>query len=137
MLVGPQAIFIQARADPKKQWLTTKCKLNDAELDGIVEEWPEQWKVPVGEDQLSDPEEGPLTDVPKDQDETKESKGEEKSSDGASLTTPTELELDKQQEEARTKRKFEQGEGSRTSRLPNEQMNKLLGKIPMWKMRTM
>ena len=48
-------------------------KLNDAELDAIVEEWPEQWKVPDSEDKLSESKEGKLVDVPiKEQEETKE-----------------------------------------------------------------
>ena len=50
-------------------------------LYAIVEEWLKQWKVLVGEDELLDPENGLPTDVPKDQDETKESEDEEKIQD--------------------------------------------------------
>ena len=73
MSIGPRAIFIHAYIDPEKQWLTMHYKLNNEELDDIVEEWPEQWKVPDSEDKLSESKEGKLVDVPiKEQEETKE-----------------------------------------------------------------
>ena len=92
-------------------------KLSDEELDSIVEEWPKQWNVIVSEDQLLDPEDGPPMDIPKYQEVPKELEDEEKSQDETSSTNPMDLELEKHQEEERTKQKFEQGEESRTSRL--------------------
>ena len=44
-----------------------------------MEEWTEQWKILFSEDQLLDPENGLLVDVPEDQAETKESEDKEKS----------------------------------------------------------
>ena len=68
-------------------------------------------------------------DVPKYQDETKDSKYEYKQQDNASSVTPTESEFDKQQEEARIKHNFEQGEGSRTIGLQDGKMDKLVETI--------
>ena len=49
--------------------------------------------------------------------------------DEASSATLTELELEKQQEEVRTKCRFEQGEGSSTERLSDDQVNMVLDAI--------
>ena len=68
-------------------------------------------------------------DIPKDQDEPKEPEDEENSQDEASSKTPMESELDKPQEEVHMKRRFEQGERSRTAGLFDYQVNKVLETI--------
>ena len=65
----------------------TQYKLNDEELDAIVEEWREQWKFLANEEKLSNLENGLLADVLKYQDETNDLEDEEKSQDEASSTT--------------------------------------------------
>ena len=72
---------------------------------------------------------GPPANIPKDQEEHKDTKDEENSQDEASSKTPMESELDKLQEEVQMKRRFEQGERSRTAGLFDYQVNKVLETI--------
>ena len=92
----------------------------------IIEEWPPEWKFTVYTKELSDPGNGPPPDISNEQDKPKDSVEEENSQKEASSSTPTESELEKQQEEAQTKHRFEKGKGSGTTRLSNDQVNKVL-----------
>ena len=61
---GPHYIIFQPRWDPHNQWLVTEFRLTEDEIENIVQEWTEEWREPVEDDQLSayiDPRrEGPL-----------------------------------------------------------------------------
>jgi hypothetical protein len=39
--------WIQARRDPKKTWLKMQYFIIAEEVQWVLEEWPDQWKVPV------------------------------------------------------------------------------------------
>ena len=77
----------------------TQYKTTNEEFYSIIEYWLVEWKFVVNYKDLSDPGDGPPTDVPKDQDEPKDLKVEGNSQDKASSATPIYLELEKQQQE--------------------------------------
>ena len=57
-------IQIQEQHEIKHQWLKTHYKLTNEELEAIIDEWPLEWKVPVGIEELSDMEDGLPLDIP-------------------------------------------------------------------------
>ena len=65
--MGPNSIHIQARRDNDKQWLTTRYKLIDEEIDMLVDDWPAKWRIPVNNEELSETGVGPPPDTPIDQ----------------------------------------------------------------------
>ena len=54
--LGQHAIYIQARHDVDKRWLTMSYKLTDKEFDAIIHDWSTEWKVLVVVDDFSDTE---------------------------------------------------------------------------------
>jgi hypothetical protein len=40
-------IWIQSRRDPKKTWLKIQYCITNEEVQWVIKEWPDQWKVPV------------------------------------------------------------------------------------------
>ena len=59
--VNPHSIYIQARRDPDKQWLTMAYKITDAELEVIIQDWLVDWHEPVSAKDISL---GPRVDAP-------------------------------------------------------------------------
>jgi len=45
--VGMHYIYIHPIRDPERQWLVTSFKLTNEEVDQIIGEWEEAWKVPI------------------------------------------------------------------------------------------
>ena len=105
--ISPHVIYIQARHDVEKQWLTTQYKLTDEDIDAIIDERLVEWKILVSIEELLDTEVGPLEDIPVEQDKVKEFKEE-------SSMTPIYSNMERKLEEGRPKIPFEQGEASNT-----------------------
>jgi hypothetical protein len=42
-------MWIQERRDPKKKWLNMKYYITVEEVQWVIGEFPDQWKVPVAE----------------------------------------------------------------------------------------
>ena len=51
-LVGAHHIFLQPQKDPQNQWLAMHLQLIAEEIEAIIQDWPEEWRLPITEDQL-------------------------------------------------------------------------------------
>jgi hypothetical protein len=43
---GCHHIYVQAKKNPKHQWLPTQYKLMEEEMGHIMVNWDEEWKIP-------------------------------------------------------------------------------------------
>jgi hypothetical protein len=39
-------MWIQARQDPAKQWLQMRYCITEGDIDMVINEWPDEWKIP-------------------------------------------------------------------------------------------
>ena len=51
-------MYIHARRDPDKQWIPVAYKLSEEDVSMIVNDWEDNWKKPVLEEERSQDEEG-------------------------------------------------------------------------------
>jgi hypothetical protein len=42
-----QAMWIQPRQDPDKQWLQMRYCVTEGDIDMIINEWPDEWRIPT------------------------------------------------------------------------------------------
>jgi hypothetical protein len=42
-----QAMWIQPRQDPDKQWLQMRYCITEGDIDMIISEWPDEWRIPT------------------------------------------------------------------------------------------
>jgi hypothetical protein len=42
-----QAMWIQPRKDPYKQWLQMHYCITKGDIDMIINEWPDEWRIPT------------------------------------------------------------------------------------------
>ena len=50
---GVHHIHLQPRQDPQNQWLATEFWITEEDIETISQDWPEEWRRPVADDQIS------------------------------------------------------------------------------------
>jgi hypothetical protein len=46
-------MWIQARKDPDKQWLQMRYCITEGDIDMVISEWDDEWRIPVLTQELS------------------------------------------------------------------------------------